>query len=351
MSRLFVLFLFLAMSMIAQAQEQEEPEKGRKYKLFETKPLNEDYVIDYSDQLVLKLYGIVKSNDFSHVNHLTEDELEYHPNENFNIGFGFAYKFIGLDLAFNFRGVNHDDDQYGKTKSFDIQSSMYTRKFAIDLVWQRYKGYYMSNPQDYIAGYNIGIYPIRPDIKTRTYGVSLLYVFNHDDFSYRAAFNYNERQIKSAGSFLAGPYFSYYRMDADSSLIIDEAELFFDTSVDFRGTAFIKMGLAMGYGHTFVIGKRVFFSLSVIVGGGPEIEKRPELNGQAADSQSEFALHVATRAAIGYNSDRFFTGISAVAVGDGQRNDNEDYLYRGVSNAKVFVGMRFGAPKVLTDRL
>ncbi|WP_422360236.1 DUF4421 domain-containing protein [Reichenbachiella sp.] len=336
------LLLFSALSLYAQEED---------FSFLETRPVNDKFIVDYSDKLSVKLFGSLKSNTIAHVNHETEDKLEYKPNESLNLGFGVGYRWFGLDVAFNFRGVNNDNDQFGKTKRFDFQSSIYTRKFAGDLTIQKYKGYYLDNPEDYIPNFDPeGPYPIRPDISTRRYGASLLYVFNHGKFSFRSAFIYNERQIKSTGSFLAGPFFSYFRMDADSSLIISEAESEFDLSQDFRGSEYIRYGLAGGYGYNLVLGHRVFISLSLVIGLGPEIKKSQALNGVPADTEAKFTGRVATRIAMGYNAPKFYCGFSAAGVFAGERDETEDYLERSVSNAKIFVGKRFNPPKFLTKK-
>lgn len=346
MLKKIIVFIALGISFLASAQEVK-----KEYKRFETRPENEKFIINYSDQVSFKVYGIIKSNKIAHVNAATEKKLEYKPNESFNIGFGLGYKWLGLDLAFNFSGVNDDDDQFGETKRIDLQSNIYTRKFAADLTFQRYKGYYLANPKGYIPGFDPnGPYPIRPDVQSSVYGVSLLYVFKHDKFSYRAAFTYNERQIKSTGSFLAGPFFNYFKMDADSSLIIQEAVLDFDSLQDFRGSEYFRFGLSGGYAYNLVIGKRVFLSLTAVVGLGPEIKKTPAINGNEAFNESKFTGRMGLRAALGYNSEKFFAGLSAVGVFAGERDKGEDYLERGVSNLKIFIGRRFNTPQFLQKK-
>ena len=335
----FFLTLFVTSSF---AQKKE-------YKFLETRPINEKFIVDYSDQLSVKVFGIVKSNQIAHVNHETEDQLEYKPNESLNIGLGVGYKWFGLDAAFNFGGVNHDDDKFGETKRFDFRPSIYTRKFAADINIQRYKGYYLNNPQNFIPGFDkTGPYPIRPDIGTVRYGASLIYVFNHGKFSYRSAFTYNERQIKSTGSFLAGPFISYFRMDADSSLIISEAASAFDLSQDFRGSEYIRYGIAGGYGYNLVLGHRLFISFSLVIGMGPEIKKTPALMGKPADVEAKFTGRVASRVALGYNAPKFYFGLAGLAVAAGERDDSEDYLERSVSNLKFFIGKRLNPPKFLS---
>lgn len=341
MLRPLISILILISPLLVQAQEKV-------YKRFETRPINEKYIIDYSDLLSVKIYGILKSNTIAHVNYETEAKIEYKPNENFNIGFGLGYKWFGADLAFNFSGVNDDDDTFGKTKRFDIQSNIYTRKIAIDVNLLRYKGYYGTNPEDYQASIDPdNPYPIRPDIQTVNFRISAIYIFKHDKFSYRSAFTYNERQIKGAGSFIAGPFFNYYRMDADSTLIPLEARANFDNSVDFRGNEYINYGIAGGYAHNFVIGKRVFFSISAAIGLGPEIKKAPKRPTQDASTEAKMTGQLATRLALGYNSEKFYLGLAAISVYSGEREE-EDYLERGVSNLKIFIGKRFNPPEFLT---
>ncbi|WP_176214707.1 DUF4421 domain-containing protein [Reichenbachiella faecimaris] len=344
MRRITFISFLITVSLYSWGQE-------KRYKFLETRPINEKFIVDYSDRLSIKIFGIVKTNQIAHVNHETDKKLEYRPNESLNIGLGIGYKWFGLDAAFNFGGVNNDDDKFGKTKRFDFRPSIYTRKFAMDINIQKYKGYYLYNPEDYISGFNAsGSYPIRSDIKTYRYGASLLYVLNHAKFSYRAAFIYNERQVKSAGSFLVGPYFSYFRMDADSTLIIPEAESEFDLSQDFRGSEYIRYGLAGGYGYNLVLGHRVFVSLSLVLGLGPEIKKTPAINGFLSDTESKFTGRLATRIAIGYNAPKFFFGMSAAGVYAGERDETEDFLERGVSHAKFFVGKRFNPPKLFLPK-
>lgn len=343
MKYILVYIAILGFPLFVMAQEESDD-----FKIFHTRPENERFITNYSDMLNIKLYGIIKTNEISHVNHDTGKSLNYEPNESLNLGFGVGYKWFGLDVAFNFKGVNHDDLQFGKTKRFDLQSGIYTRKFAIDLIIQRYKGYYLSNPEDYISNFDKnGPYPTRPDMNSVVYGLGLLYVFKHDKFSYRAVFSYNERQIKSTGSFLAGPFFRYFRMDADSSLIISEAEVSFDTSQDFRGSEYIRVGVSAGYGYTLVLGKRVFASLSMVLGLGPEIKKTPAINGQSATTDTKITGQLGLRMALGYNSERFYFGASGVAIAAGERDREHDYLERGVGNNKIFVGYRFNPPKFL----
>lgn len=337
-----LLFPIILMHGLTQAQ-------GIEYSRFETREVNTNYIVDYSDQLLVKVFGILKSNAITHKDNFTDKSIEYKPNEDFNIGFGIGYKAFGLDLAFNILNSNKDNDVFGKTKRFDVQSNLYLRKFLVDFNMQFYKGYYGFNPEDYKPGFDRQnpVYPIRPDMKSVNISISALYVFKHDKFSFRSAFTYNERQIKGTGSFLAGPYFGYFRMDADSTIVPVEVRDTFNPEADFRGTKFTRFGISGGYAHNFVIGKRVFFSTTMVIGLGPEITRTPALDMRPANNEVKVAARVGFRAALGYNSEKFFTGMAAVTEVSGG-DDNEAVLERSVSNFKIFIGKRFNPPKFLT---
>ena len=149
-------------------------------------------------------------------------------------------------MAFNLPFINNDNDIYGKTRRFDLSTHIYGRKMIFDLAMQWYKGYYLANPENIVAGWQQGDpYPSREDIKVFTFGASGWYVFNHRKFSYRAAFTFNERQLKSAGSPVLGGGFSWYFVNADSSLVSDVYVNEFD-SISIESA---RMG------NTYVIGR------------------------------------------------------------------------------------------------
>jgi hypothetical protein len=72
------------------------------------------YIKDYSHQLSIKFYGVSKSNQLTLFDDFTGKSVFLKPNDQFNMGFGFNYKWLGVDLAFNFPFVNDDDEIFGK---------------------------------------------------------------------------------------------------------------------------------------------------------------------------------------------------------------------------------------------
>lgn len=304
-------------------------------------------LIDYSDKLNIKLFSSVKSNEVIHYDGDIKQDFEYKPNEATNIGFGVSYKWLGLDLGFNIHALNNDDDTYGKTTRVDLQADFYLEKFFINLNFQGYTGYYGANPQDYDPDFdNNQVYPLRQDMTTGHLGVSAFYIFNHQHFSYRAAFAFNQRQMKSAGSFLAGTYVNLYKMNADSTLVPYQIQPFVDPKIDFRDVSYVSYGLSGGYAHTFIFFKNFYLSLTLALGFGIESGRRPESDELPEYSASHAGAFIIARTSLGFNGEKWYGGFITGNSASNSANEDISHLGRSVSNVKLFIGRRLVAPSL-----
>lgn len=276
-----------------------------------------DHYLSYSDALILRFYGINKFTEIDFEDKEQEDNSLYKANDNFNLGFGFNYKWAGLNLAFNFPFMNKDDKIYGETIAFDLQANLYGRKNLIDINFQSYVGYYWKNPENFIPNFdpNLNGYPTRRDLSTVNLSGSMLHIFNHEEFSYRAAFVQNERQLHSAGSWLLGGYFSAFGIQTLDSTFILPREFITrvkNSSLHVKELNSTHLGLLGGYAHTFVIRKKWFASLSFTVGLGFKSIERILPNGTRS-KYNNGGGYASGRFAFGHNNDRTFYGITSVA--------------------------------------
>lgn len=290
--------------------------------------------------LSLKLYGITKRNKFNIVDADSSNTLKYSPNEHMNVGFGFAYRGFGLNIAVN-PHINVDDDQFGTTRKLDCQTNIYWRKFLLDLNYQRYNGYYIENPQYYVTNFNIqGQYPIRPDVQTKSWGGSFVYIFNNRKFSYRAPFLQNEKQLKSAGSMVLGSYFYRNSFTADSSLVPAEWDSLFSPDYRLQSARTLNSGVSFGYTHTFVIWKNFYINLSLMPGLSVFSVDAKNEDGQSVDIETKLSLRNQARFALGYNRRHFFAGISAVSDNFYAAGERSAINFE-FGNVRLFVGKRF----------
>lgn len=216
------------------------------------------------------------------------DDYTYAPNNPISMGGGFMWKNTALSLSFGYGFSFLRDKERGKTKAFDFQFHSYGRMFTYDIYIQKYKGFYNDDK-------GIILYP---DLKIEQYGLNWQYVFNKRKFSYMAAFDQNERQRKSAGSFLLGGGVYQSKIESDSAFVVDDKKVFRN----------FQFGLNTGYAHTWVLGRRWFVSGSLSMGINFGTEKFNKIFKQPF----EVSPSILTRIAAGYNRDSWALGFSFV---------------------------------------
>lgn len=214
------------------------------------------------------------------------------PNTPVNIGLGFSWKNLSMSGSYGFQFLR--DKTKGRTRSFDFQYHYYARKFVIDLFLQNYRGYnkvYEDDDETYIRA---------SDVQMTQYGAHGMYVFNNRKFSYKAAYNLSEKQIKSAGGFLLGGSVFQSRIRSDSTLVLRHNKNQQDN---------FQFGVNGGYGYTWVIKKHYFISGSMTVGvniGADRIDK-------FGKQRLEVYPALFPRGSAGYHADSWSIGVSALA--------------------------------------
>ena len=328
--------LFMGLTFLLNAQDNDvnnyEKEKALKY--------DTAYIESYNKIFTPRFLINNKRSEFSISNELTGRKIEYRPNTPINIGVGLTYKWIGINLAFNLPFINNDNNTYGKTKRFDAQANIYARKFNIDFIFQNYRGYYVSNPVIVDPGWQPGDpYPIRSDVNSAAFGFNLNYIFNNRKFSYKAAFNFNERQKKSSGTALAGGGFLTYVINSDTNLIPPAA--FPDTVTPvkldrIRLSTVYTMG---GYAYMFII-RNWYFMLSLNLGVGLS-SSRGRFQDELVTENDKFSFITDYKGSVGYNAEKYYIGLSWFS-GAFSIYSTEDIRVRySLSRISLYLGYRF----------
>jgi hypothetical protein len=278
-----------------------------------TGSVDTNWIEDQSDRLTIRLFTSRKFSRYGIMDFVYNQDLQYNPNDRIMLGMGFSYGILTIDIGLNIPSINNKDvPLYGKTKSLDLQTHFYMRKFVIDLYYHKYEGFYLENSIDMIRNWpSSDTFLIREDMKTRGLGVNIQYIFNNSRFSYRAAFNQTDWQKKSAGSFIAGIESYGFTTTGNKSLIPDSIinPAFWEGTRYDRSKIFC-LGLNGGYAHTFVIKKKLFFTLSLLFGisGGNTTLNQVDIN-QTDLSSFTFNASMTARFAMGYNSSKLYAGI------------------------------------------
>jgi hypothetical protein len=282
------------------------------------------------------LWPVIKQRSTSFdVKNQSSQKLTYKPNGNYGLGFGMYIFEIGFEVTFSVAPKPSSQAIYGHSNVTDLQVNMLGKNFGLDLFTQHYSGFYLTDSNKPVP---IGTpYPERPDISVWNTGVNGLYIFNKNKYSLRAAYNFSERQLRSGGSFVLTGTVNTFSLRADSAVYGNKYASTFGTTGDFVKLDYTTLSVAPGYAHTLVI-KSFFINASLAIGPANHW-----LNYQSsAGSKSEITLNSFTdfRLAFGYNSDRFFTGMSYIAQ---SRNIKFEQLEFTSTNTifKMVIGYRF----------
>lgn len=216
-----------------------------------------------------------------------DNDRTYKPNISGELGLGFTWRKLGLSTKiYGFE----PNKKYGKTKALDFQGYWYLSKFQITGSLQDYKGFYTRDGN--------GI-TIRPDLRMRLLRLYGEYLFNHAKFSYRSAFEYDERQMISAGTWKLGVGLYYTSLKADSTLNTNGSH------PEPRSVKDYQVVMTLGYAHNFIFGgKRQWFaSASMSAGVGISV----------INDDKKLALFPTfyPRLAVGYLDDNWAVGFSA----------------------------------------
>jgi hypothetical protein len=340
-----LLYFYLIVALISTngcvLAQQLDSTKVNSKGFFNQSVYDTSYIASFVDIFSLRLLLTNKKNEFTILDKETGHLVDYSPNSQLNIGAGFSYKWMNANLSFAFPGSNNDNDIFGKTRRIDLQTNLYIREFVIDLIFQWYKGFYVANPTLINPGWQAGDpYQIRDDVRSFAMGFTGNYIFNNKKFSYQSAFTFNERQKKSAGSFTAGGGWLLFNLKSDTGLV--PGALFPDSIPSFNFNkitlnSFYGMG---GYAHTFVV-KNWYLTLALGLGAGFSTSSSKTTTNIKSKSNASFNVVSDFRGSLGYNSDRFYVGLSYFTGAFTINSVNDIIVTYQLSRFNLFVGYRF----------
>ena len=274
------------------------------------------YIKTFPEKLTVRLGMQNTSNSFLVTDTQNNTEVEFKPNNKTYLGVSFLFRSLELDLGFapNFLPENRDNED---SKLFTLNFRMFLGKWMQTLDFYNQKGFF-ANIGDTSIPY--------PGLSTLKIGGATAYVFN-DNFSFRAIGFQNEWQKKSSGSFIPQLTYYYTRLNFENP----DSEDSHDQIVD--------MAVGPGYYYNLVLGQHVILGAGATVGVGIHISR------SEGETSTNFLGQALFRMALGYNSERFFTGINLNAQVLAYEEDDATSVGDGLSFAEIYLGYRFNAPK------
>lgn len=275
-------------------------------------------------------------------------QANYRPNLKGGYGIGFSYRIFDFSLGTSQGLDSITQSLYGETHHSSFGFRMWaSRNAMLELTYKWTAGY--SNISSF--GYEDTVraldqpFPHRPDIRVRYIKLRGLYQFNPEKFSYRSAFAFSERQLKSkVGYFLTTDIF-FHRMKADSSIVPGAIWTDYDPYSMVHQMRIGGIGLAPGIGGTWTGGK---WFLSGVLCLGVDVQHFNYKVENTGEKHQEIRLSpkVDFRYAWGYNTNRWFFGFQGFS--DINLFNSKGMIITSLFNRTLFsVGFRFNTPRII----
>lgn len=274
-----------------------------------------DYIQSFPNHITARLYFVNTSNSFVFKDRNSPDVFKLIPNKQDHIGASVSFKFLTISYAFapKFLDENKDNED---SKLFNINFRTYFGKFMQTLDIYEQKGFYLD-------GYETLTY--LSDTKTFKIGGRTAYIFN-DNFSFRAIVSQDEKQLKSAGSFVPNLTYYYTRHKIDS----DDDDSIYNS---------FDLSIAPAYYYNFVPVKDLLLSAGASAGMG--INYTTSKN----ESLTSLSTEINLRASVSYDISNFYLGSHYNYAIINHNSDRSSYVKDNIPYFEVFLGYRFKAPK------
>ena len=276
-----------------------------------------NYVKKYPDRFIVTLSQSYRQYDIRYTQTLFPDTAGFGAPKMIadgNAVTGLSIDFDKISFCFGIRSVPPTDSivaRRGKTKysSYSLSFSFY--RFRFESSYRKYSGFYDVKTPTYDTSFGShGIYYQNPSMTVRSLRVKTLFIFNKRKFSYSAAYFNTQRQLKSAGSWLAVSNIYDYNFTSDTSLIPVASRPFYGAYGLMNQYRVQGISIGPGYSFNLVLFKTLYVNLTL--NSGFDFQHRNVKTYNDAYSSKHWRVGAAGdfRAAIGLNGKRMFFSIT-----------------------------------------
>lgn len=349
---LLILFLFTALTDVASADTiPAVPKKKlsafrrmiRNFSKVDTnyiEPQKYNFTVMLQNTTSFEGYTLKLSDDHSVV---------FAPQPSYKLGPYFGWRFVFLGYTIDLKRLKNEAREA-------LTFSLYAPQVGVYIFFRKSGDNYRINGIDFgDETVNNAMRNVYFDgFETSERGLNLYYIFNHNKFSYPAAYSQSTVQRRSAGSALAGMSYSRHKLNVDWDKfheLMDKVAgpgtsvAVADTSMHSTDIDYTDFSLSGGYAYNWVFARNWLFDVSLQLALGYK-----QLSGTANKSPKDFfrnfdfkniMIDGVGRTGIVWNNMRWYAGASAVF---------HTYTYRRskfsanstFGNVYVYVGFNFG---------
>jgi hypothetical protein len=329
---LLLSFVFVLMGFVAVADDRDT--------------LRDRFVKRYPDHLFV--YPLIKQRSSSFAvqrRNIDQQSLTFRPNHSVSMGLGLYVFDVGVELAFDVPMDERSSSQFGTSDVRDLSGLIVGNNWGLDFFTQRFKGFYVAGLPRVLPTDN-GV-AVRSDISLRSTGVNGFYIFNKRSFSLRSAYNFAERQYKSGGSWALAGTVNTSSFGSDTVVLTSRLRGQIGAQKTYGDLTFTTFSIAPGYTYNLIY-KNWFLNFSLAIGPAHHWIFYVDETGR---DRYDIIINsfIDNRIAVGYNSDRWFGGLSFVNLVR-QVKFSEFQVTTSATSVKLLVGYRIPERGILKKR-
>ncbi|NHF60352.1 DUF4421 domain-containing protein [Flavobacteriaceae bacterium TP-CH-4] len=274
----------------------------------------DDYIRKFPGKITTRIGVQNTSNSFTVTDKETGEQSEFIPNDKTYLGLSVLFRSVEVDLGYapSFFSENQDNQD---SKLFTLNFRMFLGQWMQTLDFYNQKGFFEIN--------EVGTTSF-PEFTTLKLGGTTSYIFNKR-FSFRAVGFQNEWQKKSAGSFIPSFTFYFTRFGLDALP---------------QGNSYsYDIAIGPGYYYNWVVKNHLIVGAGTTLGFGANITRSDD------ETFSTGLAQVVLRTALGYNSEKFFTGLNFSAQVLEYEQEDNTVFDDAITFVELYIGYRFNAPK------
>ena len=272
-------------------------------------------------------------------------QIGFAPRPSFKLGLYFGWKWIFLGYSVDVGDLG--SRRHNKVKKTDIQFSLYTSQVGLDLYYRKTgNNFRIRSVGGFDLPHSVRSSCLKPfdGLRSCLKGFNAYYIFNHHKFSYPAIYSQSTRQLKSAGSVMAGLSYSRQKFSFDYSRLPLPLRGKLCDAMKLSMVRYSDYNVSLGYGYNWALKHNWALNASLLPAIGYKKSKVYagdwELSSQTSRWVDDIDFDLVTRFGIVWNNDKTYFGVNFVSHTYDYSKERFS-LTDTFASLKVYVGFNF----------
>lgn len=173
-------------------------------------------------------------------------------------------------------------------------------------------------------------------LEFRAFGALAFYIFNYSKFSYAAAYNLSNYQLRSAGSWMLGLTGTFYDCDFDFTRLPDQIKDSSKIPIDSYSLDYNSVNVMGGYSYNWVMNKHFLLNITALPSAGISFSFSDSTEGH----RNLLSMGFRQMASLTYTNRQFFITGTSSFHGNYFLTDSVGFI-SGIENFQISTGVRF----------